>query len=171
MAQAVDISGQSMFPKAGQSPLRGMAAIQVQRGGPSGRGLLDTHTVVATFAGVAVTGFNRRLGAPLFDFGAPLGSSGFNSVAQWNSGGNQAIPLTQATPRTAVLATYVDPDFLAIVGKSSSNVDPSVLNVPYRNVPVQWEDPPVRRALRGVLETKPSEPSQAWPYEPITLAD
>lgn len=170
MSQANDTQKRSQDMVA-DTPLLGMAALQIERGGPAGRELLDSHAVVARLAGIAVTGFNRRLGEPLFDFRGALGPAGFNSVAQWNQHGSVPIPLTPATPRTAVLATYVDPDFLAIVGKSPGDVDPAVLNVPYRDVAVQWEDPPVRRALRGVLEVAPFEPSQAWPYQPVTLAD
>lgn len=171
MAQLHDTRDLPEHPRIEPTPLLGMAALQVERGGPAGGGLLERHAIVARVSGVAVTGFNRRLGAPLFDFGAPLGTAGFNSVAQWNPRGHEPIPLSPTTPRTAVLATYVDPEFLAIVGKSPGDVEPAVLNVPYREVAAQWEEPPVRRALRGVLEVEPFEPSQAWPYDPITLAD
>lgn len=121
--------------------------------------------------GRVVTGTNRFLGQPLTDFGAPLGTAGFSNVAAQNSYGAQPIPLTTDTPSSALLATYVDPMFLSLIGKTPADVDPAQLNVLLQDVPVNV-DPAgsVRSSLKGILQAVQMHPSLAEPSAHITLA-
>lgn len=128
----------------------------------------QTHTL----KGRVVTGTNRFLGEPLTDFGAPLGTAGFSNVAARNSYGAEPMPLTSQTPLSVPLATYVDPVFLGLIGKTPADVDPTKLNVLLQDVPVNV-DPAgsVRSALSSILQSGQTQPSLAVPSAHITLAD
>ncbi len=122
--------------------------------------------------GDAVTGTNRLKGQPVRDFGFPLGTAGFFNVSAHNPTGEDPLPITPDTPESAILATGVDPEFLSLLGLTLEDVDPALLNVPLREVPVNV-DPAgvVRSSLPSVLDVDPLTPSQAYPADPITLAD
>lgn len=133
-----------------------------------GHGVNDGHAI----KGRVVTGTNRFLGQPLTDFGVPLGTAGFSNVAAHDAYSAQPIPLSTDTPLSALLATYVDPDFLALIGKSPADVDPAKLNVLLQDVPVNV-DPAgsARSTLKGILQSGQAQPSLAEPSAHITLAD
>lgn len=95
---------------------------------------LEVAAQNATFQGTAVTGINRRLGEPVFDLGAPFGTIGFETVGAFDPGAPDAAPLTPASPGSTLLATTVDPLFLAVFGVPPA--DPALLNVPLRDVGV-----------------------------------
>ncbi len=86
--------------------------------------------------GVAVTGINRILGKPIFDFGPPHGTVGFFTVACYDPVNPNPLPLLPDSPPSSVLATAVDPDFLAVFGVKLEDIDPSRINVPLRDIPV-----------------------------------
>jgi hypothetical protein len=125
----------------------------------------------AHLEGVAATGLNRRLGQPLRNYGAGyVGTFGFESVGVYDPNGRRALPLTAATPGSALLATVVDPLFV------SRGIDESKLsdqlNVPLRDVGV-IVDPAgkSRRALPDILDPGVAQlkVSRAHSNGPITL--
>ena len=128
----------------------------------------QTHTI----KGRVVTGTNRFLGQALTDFGAPLGTAGFTNIASYDSNGNQPVLLTPGTPLAALLATYVDPVFLSLIGKTPAEVDPSKLNILLQDVPVNVDPAGNKRLpLNGILQSGQMQPSLAEPSAHITLSD
>jgi hypothetical protein len=126
----------------------------------------------ATIKGRVVTGTNRFLGQPLTDFGVPLGPAGFSNVAAFNPSGAEPTPLSPGAPPSTRLATYVDPDFLALIGKTPADVDPAKLNVLINDVPVNVSPAGDQRVtLRGILRSGQAQPSLAEPSAHVTLGD
>jgi len=132
----------------------------------------STHTSVRTIRGIAVTGLNQRLGEPLRDFGPPLGPFSFATVGAHNPAGGEPLPLTPSTPADTLLATTADPTVLAVFGVDPSEIDPSLLNVPLRDVPINI-DPAgeIRIPLDRAFAVPPLTPHQAEPNDPVTLGD
>src|SRR5262245_41818923 len=89
-----------------------------------------------TIQGRPVTRINRMLGDPYFDFGAPFGTVGFETVGAYAPAGADALALNDASPADTLLASTVDPLFLQVFGVSPDSFDSSKLNVPLRNVGV-----------------------------------
>jgi hypothetical protein len=132
----------------------------------------DTAPHAATIEAFVVTGFNRYLGEPRFELAAPVGTFGFTTVGAYNPNGDAPLSLTAESPKSTVLATYVDPAFLAANGLTPADVDPAKLNVPLRQVAANVSGNGLTRApLKGVLDAAQVEVSQAEPAEPITLGD
>src|SRR5437016_5604128 len=114
-----------------------------------------------------VSGTNRFLGQPLFDFGSSFGTAGFSNVGAFNRSGSQPLPLTQQTPESALLATFVDPDFLAVVGKTPADVNPNLVNLPLRDVAVNADLAGKQRVPTvGIRSAQQTQPSQAEPANP-----
>src|SRR5215208_3624583 len=126
----------------------------------------------ATIKGRVVTGTNRFLGQPLTDFGGLIGTGGFTNVAAHNPSGAEPTPLAPGARPSTRLATYVDPDFLALIGKTPADVDRSKLNVLINDVPVNVSPAGDERAtLSGILRSGQAQPSLAEPSAHVTLAD
>ena len=122
--------------------------------------------------GRVVTGTNRYLGMPQSDLGAPFGTAGFSNVGAHNRAGSQPLPLTQRSPGSTVLATFVDPEFLSIVGKTPADVNPAVLNIPINDVPVNVSPAGDQRVpLNDEHRAGALEASRAEPNRTVTLAD
>jgi hypothetical protein len=122
--------------------------------------------------GFPVTGVNSVLGEPLFSWGEPYGASfSFPTLARLNTSGPNPLPLTPRSPRSSVLASYVDPMFLALFNKPPEYTpDPAWLNVPLRDIPVNIDFAFVQKqALPGIREAEPLELSQVEPSQDITL--
>jgi hypothetical protein len=118
------------------------------------------------------SGTNRFLGQPINDFGSRFGTAGFSNVGMFNPSGSHPLPLTPQTPESALLATFVDPDFLALVGKTASDVNPSLVNLPLRDVAVNADLAGKQRVPTvGIRSAQQTQPSQAEPAGPIRLAD
>ena len=125
---------------------------------------------------ISATGFNRLLGDPVMNLGN-YGDLGFETVAEYNSKGGDAIPLTKAAEKSALLASYVDPEFLNLFmsGQSSGSLAPDTLNVPLRDVGansglsgVEYKTaPPVTDVPIGIL----FQAAQSLPVYPITLEE
>jgi hypothetical protein len=116
------------------------------------------------------TGGNRFLGRPLHDFGPPFGTGGSANVGAWNPSGAQPLPLTPDSPESTVLATFVDPGFLARLGKTINDVPADLLNVPLRDVKANVDFNGVRReAPIPITLAEQLQPSQASPADPVTL--
>lgn len=118
-----------------------------------------------------VTGTNRYLGTPLSDLGPPFGTAGFSNVGAYNPAGTGPLPLTPRARPSTRLATFVDPDFLAIVGRTPADVDPSTLNVLINDIPVNVSPAgDLRIRLDGELGASATEPTLAEPSNDVTLA-
>lgn len=109
--------------------------------------------------GVPVTGPNSVLGQQLADFG-PGGSTGSDLIAAYNPGGDEPLPLTPDTPLSTLVAT------------TSDSADPSLINLPLRQVPTNISgDGEERASLPGQLDAAPLELNQTEPSDPITLGE
>ena len=118
------------------------------------------------------SGTNRFLGQPISDFAFGFGTAGFSNVGVFNPAGSQPLPLDLQTPLSANLATFVDPGFLGLFGKTLSDVDPHLLNVPLRNVAVNADlAGKTRVPTVGIASAEQTQPSQAEPAGTITLRD
>jgi hypothetical protein len=120
--------------------------------------------------GVAVTGINRVLGEPIFDFGAPHGTVGFYTIGAYNPNGPEPLLLTPNSPPSTVLATAVDLGFLDVFGVKPEEVDPSLLNVPLRDVLVISDFTGAKRPLRDHRASTQMDPGRSISFAgPITL--
>lgn len=145
---------------------------QASASGPRLSSAQAAQSSVRTIRGIAVTGLNQRLGEPLRDFGPPLGPFSFATCAAYNPAGGEPLALTPGTPADTLLATTADPAVLAVFGVDPSEIDPSVLNLPLRDVPINI-DPAgeIRAPLDRASAVPPLTPHQAEPNDPITLGD
>lgn len=110
--------------------------------------------------GIAVTGANSLFGQQVADFG-PGGSTGSDLVAEFNPDGVEPLPLSPATPRDSLVATT-----------TSDSADPSLWNLPLRQVPTNISsDGNERASLPGQLSADTFAFNQAEPAEPITFDD
>jgi hypothetical protein len=120
----------------------------------------------------AASGTNRFLGQPISDFAFGFGTAGFSNVGAFNPSGNQPLPLGPQTPLSSPLATLVDPDFLALFGKTSADVDQHLVNLPLRSVAVNADLAGVVRVPTvGIGSAQQTQPSQAEPATTVTLGD
>lgn len=121
--------------------------------------------------GVVVTGVNDVRGQPFFSWGPPYGAFGFPTLGVHNDNGPQPLPIDDSTPDSALLATYVDPEFLIVSNATPDDVKPEWINVPLRDVPVNVDFFfQIRAPLPSVLNSTPIRPAQAEPgADPITL--
>ena len=120
--------------------------------------------------GESVTGFNQRLGQPLWDLGPGFGTASFAFVFGFNPDGTLPDMLTQETPGDTLVATGLDPNFSALLGSFADGIDPRFINVPLKKVPVIVNEFTADRAvLPSALEAAPYEPSRSLPNDPVTL--
>jgi hypothetical protein len=120
----------------------------------------------------SASGTNRFLGQPISDFAFGFGTAGFSNVGAFNPSGSQPLPLGQQTPLSSALATFVDPDFLALLGKTPADVNPNLVNLPLRTVAVNADLAGVIRVPTiGIRSAQQTQPSQAEPAGPVTLGD
>jgi hypothetical protein len=125
-----------------------------------------------TFHGIPVTGVNSVLGQPLFSWGEPFGASfNFPTMGVFNEGSAFPLPLDSSTPSSAILASYVDPMFLALFGKPADYmVAPGLMNVRLRDVAVNIDFALAQKApLPGIRDAHPLQLSQAEPSNDITV--
>lgn len=87
-----------------------------------------------TVQGTPVTGLNRLLGEPVWNFG-PLGTVGFETVGGLDPEGDEPLALSSTTARNTLLATIVDPFWLRVTGFTPAEVA-NLDNVYLRNVPI-----------------------------------
>lgn len=150
-------------------------------GGIGAAGLLSLSTTTSMghdlhkeriIPGLAVTGANHRLGDPLWDLGAGLGTASIAFVFGHNPREAQPLPLTRLSDENTVLATGLDLNFLAALGLTAEDIDPKFVNVPLREVPI-IVDPfeGTRKQVPSVLEAPAFAPSRSLPNAPITLGD
>jgi hypothetical protein len=122
-----------------------------------------------TIRGHAVTGHNDVMGRPLFDWGPPFGTFGFATIGGYNAKGLEPLRLDENTPPSTLMATRVDPNLLASTGVDPSELNPAWLNVPLRDVPVQYSFGQTKR-FPGIFSAGSSDKTQAAPVNPITVS-
>ncbi len=131
----------------------------------------DSDSDEITITGVAVTGANRRLGEPVWDLGVPFGLCGFNFVFGFvPGGGNVPIDLDPSTPLDTLVATGFDTN-LAVVPPFAPFPDPTLLNIPFREVPIIVGPDGTRAPVPSVLDVPGFAPSKSLPNAPITLGE
>jgi len=136
----------------------------------------DDYTKTTIIEGKVATGPNRYLDKPLRDYGVilgiPAGTLGFSELAEHNPLGSNPIPLTMQTPDSAILASDVDPNFLAFLGLTIDDIDPDLINVPLQEVmTLVSKDGVTRGTLPSIFDSVPLSQSIAAPNDPITLGD
>lgn len=140
----------------------------------------DTENKKMVVKSEIATGVNKILDHPIRDHGVilgiPLGTLGFSELGEYNPDGNEPFPLTSETDEDAILATFLDPNFVAAIGFDPNDIDPSFINVPLQKVKTLSESrgpdglPIVgRETLPGILNTAPFQPSIAAPHNDVTL--
>lgn len=135
-------------------------------------------------AGQVATGFNRYLDQPIWfyqqleDTIPGTGLAGFQTGGEFDAvlraGNGNSIPLTGATPESALMASFVDFPALAGFGLSEDSVPDRVLNVPYDDTEVLVDPFGVVRIPVPCSSDvgDPLFPSRAAPCtESITLGD
>ncbi len=126
--------------------------------------------VTKLIKGTAVTGTNRLYGQPVTDFGPPLGTAGFYNVGVYDPYGDAPMLIQRDTPDDAVLATAVDPGFLAMAGLPASLIDPALENLPLQDVAVNISPNGDHRVSPpSTLSVDPLQPNQALPVPAVTL--
>ena len=119
--------------------------------------------------GYAVTGHNDILGEPFYDWGPPFGSFGFFTVGIYNEFGPEPLSLSRNVSRSALVSTALDPNLLASTGVTPAEVDPAWINVPLRDVPIQYSFGKTKQ-FPGISSANSSEKAQSEPTNPITIA-
>ena len=129
------------------------------------------------FEAEVTTGVNRLYGQPLSEFDfmpSPFKEKfGFEMIGVFNPDGPNPLPLTPSTPDSAVLASLVDPQGVGLPQAIFQNADPTLVNVPLRDIQT-WVLPPnlqKRAALPPHLAGPVTGPTQAEPSGPITKGD
>jgi hypothetical protein len=117
---------------------------------------------------IAVTGHNHVVGKPVFDWGPPFGTFGFATLGIYNSQGSMPLMMDENTPKSAIVATAVDPNLLASTGVSPEEVDPAWLNIPLRDVPVHYSFGATKQ-FPDIFAADPAEKAKSAPNFPITL--
>lgn len=133
--------------------------------GTASQAQTQTHTI----KGYPVTGVNRLLSQPVFDFGGPFSLAGFSDLGAHNPNGGEALPLTPSSPANTVLASFVDPFFVAAFNVDPSTIKTEALNIPLRDVGVYINPAGKRAPLRDISRTPQMAPSRASVGGPITL--
>lgn len=123
--------------------------------------------------GIVETGFNRRFGQPLMDFGPPLGQFGGTFTGEYNPYGPEPLPLTPNTTDDAILSTFIDRDFLqGVYGFPPDSLDLSGNNLPLRSALVQVGPSITNRAsLPGIFDAPPYTAVMSEPNFAITWGD
>lgn len=125
----------------------------------------DDHVVdKQVLEGHVVTGFNRFLGAPVWDLGPGAGGVGFSFLFAYEEGAAKPSPLTAASPMDTVLATGFDEALFGDIAPSE------LLNIPLHDVARVANDGS-RVRVKTADETLPFELARSTPNETITLAD
>lgn len=118
---------------------------------------------------VATTGSNHRLGEPLWYLG-PMLKGSFEFVFGHNEEGSEAIPLTTDSPMDTIVATGIDPDFLAELGLPADYIEDKFLNVPFHNVQLIVNPETAERAfVPNEMDAPGFGVTHGYPNKPITL--
>ncbi|GAB4194905.1 MAG: hypothetical protein Tsb002_26860 [Wenzhouxiangellaceae bacterium] len=142
----------------------------------AGTAMANGNSQFRFLEGKVATGPNRFADQPLRDYGVflgiPAGTLGFREVGVYNPDGSEPFPLTVETDDSAILSSFVDPNFLAFLGLTMDDIDPDFINVPLQNVKTVVDGDGVTRGqLPGIFDSVPMEKSIAAPNGPITWGD
>jgi hypothetical protein len=123
--------------------------------------------------GVVTTGYNMRKGHVLYDLGGVVGAQGFNYVFAYQPGMANSAVITDTTPGDTLLATGIDPRFYAAVGIDPSVINPKVVNLPFRQLPVTIDGKTGAKAALVPItsENYKTAFTLATPNFPITVND
>lgn len=127
--------------------------------------------------GEVTTGYNISKGRIMYDLGGVVGAQGFNYVFAYEPNSAEPGIITAATTDDTLLATGIDQGFYDALGIDSSVIDPDVVNLPFRDLPVTVDgntaDPDKAKA-RLVPMTSDNYKSTftfSSPAEPLTVGD
>lgn len=142
----------------------------------TGTAIADGSNQFRFLKGEVATGPNRIADQPLRDYGVflgiPAGTLGFREIGVYNPDGPDPIPLTIETEDSAILSSFVDPNFLAFLGLTMDDIDGSLINVPLQEVKTVVDGDGVTRGhLPGIFDSVAMEKSVAAPNDAITWGD
>jgi hypothetical protein len=127
--------------------------------------------------GVVTTGFNMRKGKVMYDLGGIVGAQGFNYVFAYEPGSAKPSIITEDTGGDRLVATGIDQRFYDVLGIDSGLIDPKVVNLPFRDLPITIDgntaDPAKAKAQLGPLTSENYKTGFgiASPSDPITIRD
>ena len=144
------------------------AAVAVSTLGVASDVVAQSSSSYTRIEGVAVTGFNRLLSAPVWDLGPGFGGIGFNFVFGYNPDGTtNEIPLTPDSSMDLIVASGFDPAQLAVAPQP----DESTTNIPFKDVPVIVAGDGARAPVRSSQVADPWEASKSFPSTDTTLEE
>lgn len=126
-------------------------------------------TSVLRVRGIAITGSNRYFGNPIWDLGEDLGSFGFNFIFAHNPGQASPLDITASTPDSAIIASGLDLNYLALFGLVESDIDPNIVNVPIHEAPVLAGPAGQLAQLPSVSDVGATVRSRIASNKPVTL--
>jgi hypothetical protein len=127
--------------------------------------------------GRVTTGFNMLKGKVMYDLGGVVGAQGFNYVFAYNPGASQPNIIVESTPGDTLVATGIDQAFYDALGIDSGLIDPAVVNLPFRDLPITIDgNTPDYNKARASLGPITSENYKtgfgiAVPNDPVTVED
>jgi hypothetical protein len=123
--------------------------------------------------GVVTTGYNMRKGHVLYDLGGIVGAQGFNYVFAYQPGQSNSAVITESTPGSTLVATGFDPRFYAAVGIDPSVLNPAVINLPFRDLPITVDGKTGEKASLPPITAQNYKTAftLAMPQFPITIDD
>lgn len=166
LAQSVVSKGKAKFASLRKTLVA--AAVAVSALGVTTDAISQTNTSYTRIEGVAVTGFNRLLSAPVWDLGPGFGGIGFSFVFGYNPDGTtDEIPLTPESSMDLIVASGFDPAQLAVVPQPEE----STTNIPFKDVPIIVSPAGDRAPVRASTEADPWEASKSYPSRDTTLGE
>ncbi len=128
---------------------------------------INSNTMIAL--GTPVTGFNRQLSQPIWDFGAPYGTTGMNTSFGHNEseGATNSLDLTPDSSPDTVLASGFDPNFAAFFPTPADEV----MNIPFHETAIITAPDGSRAAVPNVEDAAPWQASKSYPNNIITLEE
>lgn len=125
----------------------------------------DTYAVLGT----PMTGFNRHLSQPVWDFGGAFGAIGFNFAFGHNpeAGATTPFDLTPESSDDTILASGFDPALAALFPAPA----PENQNRRFMDVGVMATPDGTRFSVPNVQDAEPWAASRSYPNEDITLGD
>jgi hypothetical protein len=127
--------------------------------------------------GRVTTGFNMRKGHVMYDLGGIVGAQGFNYVFAYEPNSPTPSIITTDTDERRLVATGIDQNFYDAIGTDSSLIDPKLVNLPFRDLPITVDgntaDPAKAKAKIGPITSENYKRGFGWaiPNKPITIAD
>lgn len=166
LVQTVVKKGQAKFASLRKTLVA--AAVAVSALGVTSDALAQSNASYTRVEGVAVTGFNRLLSAPVWDLGPGFGGIGFSFVFGYNPDGSyNEIPLTPDSSMDLIVASGFDPAQLIVVPAP----DDAITNIPFSDVHIIVDPAGGRAQVRDSTEADPWEPSKSYPSDDTTLEE